>query len=280
MDERAAERGAPFAANADAPEVPVRLVPGRRWFPKGHPARRLHADPSALVGELSGLLLRILDPRCAAVVEASGFSDDPWGAVQASAQLHHVIVNGPIDDGVVAISRDFDLRADAVGYDETGSYYWGADRDILAWAHQSRLWAVLGANRSHSTRPLDLGEAEAAVADWAPVARLAGVCEPATTLLDLNSFMRSRVHGLRTTALARAYAQILLAETDPELAQISLAALSTLPSSVRRHFGAECMIAARTGRASLSGVHHNPFEWDVPAPIAAPSAMREMLRRA
>lgn len=254
-------------------DIPVRNVPGPRWFPEGHPARRLHGDPAALVGELSALLLRVLDPRCAAIVAGSDFGADPWGAVMSSARHHHVIVNGPIDDGALLIAREYDRHSAQVGYDETGSYYWGADREILAWIHQSHLWAVLGANRSHSRRPLAHGEAEAAVADWAPVARLAGVSDPATTLVELNSYMRARVGRLRRTEQSTAVARALLAETDDELALLARAAFALLPSRVRRHYGSECMAAASTADSvRLSEAGRGPGGWDVPSPIAPPTA--------
>lgn len=267
-----------FRAQSVDSHVPVRLVPGPRWFSEDHPVARLHSDASAFIGELAGILLRSLHPSSAAVLADFGLAENPWAAVRASAEFHHVIVSGPVDDGVVVISRQMDSHAEATGYDEAGSYYWGADRSLLEWTHQSRLWAMLGANRGHAQRPLLPFDSESAVQGWAPIAQLSGVPRPAGSLVELNSYMRGKVTGLRPTDVSRAYAEALLDEKDTGLLRVSHAALAVLPASVRRLFGAECMSTASVARFSLPPTSArsdlDPHAWDVPSPIAAPSALQ------
>ena len=267
-----------FRSRAADSHPPVRLVPGPRWFSEDHPVSRLHSDASAFIGELAGILLRSLHPASAAVLTDFGHAEKPWAAVRSTAELHHVIVSGPVDDGVVVISQQMDAHSAATGYDETGSYYWGSDRSLLEWTHQSRLWAMLGANRGHAQRPLLPFDSESAVQGWAPIARLSGVPRPATSLVELNSYMRGKVSGLRPTAVSRAYAEALLHEKDTGLLRVSHAAFAVLPASVRRLFGAECMSSASLSRFEMpaTSAHSDldPHAWDVPCPIAAPSALQ------
>ena len=217
-------------------------------------------------------------PSSAAVLADFGLADNPWGAVRTSAEFHHVIVSGPVDDGVVVISKQMDAHAAATGYDEAGSYYWGADRSLLDWTHQSRLWAMLGANRGHAQRPLLPFDSESAVQGWAPIAQLCGVPRPAESLIELNSYMRGTVSRLRSTAVSRAYAEALLCETDAGLLRVAHAAFAVLPASVRRLLGSECMSTASLARFEMpptsAAADLDPHAWDVPCPIAAPSALQ------
>ena len=153
-----------------------------------------------------------------------------------------------------------------------------ADRSLLEWTHQSRLWAMLGANRGHAQRPLLPSDSESAVQGWAPIARLSGVPRPAASLVELNSYMRGKVTGLHPTAVSRAYAEALLHEEDASLLRVSQAAFAVLPVSVRRLFGTECMSSTSLARfempSSSAQSDLDPHAWDVPCPIAAPSALQ------
>lgn len=259
-------------------DIPVRLVPGPRWFSEDHQVNRLHSDASAFIGELAGILLRSLMPSSAAVLADFGLANNPWNAVRSSAEFHHVIVSGPIDDGVVVISQQLDPYAATTGYDESGSYYWGADRALLEWTHQSRLWAMLGANRAHARRPLLHSDSEAAVRGWTPIANLCGVPLPAGSLVELNSYMRGQVTRLHATSVSHAYTDALLSEKDPDLMRVAHAAFAVLPASVRRLLGSECMSSASPSRFEMpptsAASDLDPHAWDVPSPIAAPSALQ------
>ncbi len=113
--------------------------------------RRLHGDPSAVVGGMRALLIQALNPLAmAGVHEHSDFRGDPWGRFQRTAGFVNLATFGPADQARAMGATVQRIHRSVRGRDPvTGRDYRADDPELLAWIHNVLADSLLVAARRY-----------------------------------------------------------------------------------------------------------------------------------
>ena len=266
-------------------------IPGPRWFAPGDAIWRVHGDTATAIGITTGLLMLAADPAFASIYEQSGAVENPWLADDYLHDLTEIATFGTIDDAVVTIEHARLDRSSYSGHTEHGSFYYGSDPELVAWAQAATTWAMLVAHQRFAENPLTAAESDEFVAESARLARLQGVQAAPTTVRGLQRLLRDSGGRARSTASGRRLAARLREtarpcprpDDDPSAVAhrrchtVVDAASSLVPSDVRRALGLPTRPSDRTavfGRILQAHEGLTSPRITAPAPIAAPSALR------
>ena len=265
-------------------------IPGPRWFSSDDPIWRVHGDVATPIGITTGLLMLTANPAVAASIEACGALEHPWSVDDYLHDLVEITTFGTVDDAVVTIEHAHRDRSAFSGTTEHGDYFYGTDPDLLKWGMAATAWSLLAAYQRFGARPLDAGESDEYVRQFAGLSHLHGARNSPTTVRELEQLLRGSRDRVRATTAGRHTARRLreTAHACPGVREDSVtahrscttvvnAAASLVPSDVRRalHLAHRAVDrAAVFGRTAEAHQGLNSTELTTPAPIAAPSAMR------
>ena len=211
---------------------------------------RVHADPVFAVAGFRALLLQALHPRAmAAVVQAGGFADDPWGRLTRTSQYVATTTYGSTRDALRAAARVRGIHPKLHAHDPfTGEVFRIDDPDLLLWVHCCEVESLLDTTRRAG---LDLSavDSERYVAEQVRSAELVGLpasMVPATEA-ELATYFRDVQPALALTAEAwEASRQLaappmpawvkLLTPARPAWHGLTALSMSTLPAWARRMY--------------------------------------------
>jgi uncharacterized protein (DUF2236 family) len=192
---------------------------GPRWFDRGRPIWRVHADASIFVGALRALLLQSLHPLAmAGVAEHSDYKADPWGRLQRTARFLTATTYGSASQAAEACAAVRRVHDRVHGTAPDGRPYDANDPHLLRWVHIAEVDSFLAAYQRFGEPPLDRLEGDEYVADMAVVAQELGVLDPPRTVADLRALLGSYRRELRGTREARDAARFMLLQPPIPLA--------------------------------------------------------------
>lgn len=213
--------------------------PGPRSTSAG-PFGRLLADPSAQVADVAALVLHLLDPSVAALLDDHPELRRPVG--WSRAPLRPLLVALATGDNPGAEQRAQELsdrlRA-ATGERADGVRYRGDDPDLVEWLVLVELACLLAAHRRFGSRPLREDEAAAVLASASPLGEWLGCGPLPRTPVALGAAVERRRDRLGLTHQGRRLIdELVRAMPRPELewlgdATRTVAAWEVLPSWAR-----------------------------------------------
>lgn len=272
------------------PACSILEIPGPRWFSPDDPVWRVHGDAATPIGITTGLLMVAAEPAFAASIEAGGAVDAPWAVDDYLHDFTEITTFGTVDDAMVTIDHALRDRRSFSGTTEQGTYFYGADPELVEWAHAATAWALLAAFQRFAAEPLTPDEADEYVRQCGRIGRLQGARTVPTTARELEQSLRStrdRAHAthagrhlasrLRETARPCSGAVDRSVSAHRSCETVVDAAASLVPSDIRRALDLPHRPmdrAAVFGRISESHQGLGRPVLTTPAPIAAPSALR------
>jgi uncharacterized protein (DUF2236 family) len=225
-----------------SPEPPVRPVdrvdPG--LFGPDSVTWRVHADPSMFIGGLRSLLIQTLHPLVmAGVADHSDYKNDPLGRFQRTAGFVGVTTYGSTIEAEAAIAMIRQVHRRVTGTAPDGRHYEANDPHLLAWVHATEVDSFLRAYQRYGGAPLSPADSDRYVDEMARLARLIGVVEPPTSVVELAATLEQFRPELRAGRQARDAVRWLLVPPFPLLGRpaygvVASAAVSLLPSWARR----------------------------------------------
>lgn len=265
-------------------------IPGPRWFGEDDPIWRVHRDAATPIGITTGLLMLAADPAYAATFEAADTVDHPWAVDDYLHDLTEITTFGTVDDAMVTIDHAYRDRESFSGTTEHGDYFYGADPELVEWAHAATTWALLSAHQRFSATPLAASESDEYVRQRSRIARLQGARHAPTTVRELEQMLRSSRGRARPTRAGRLAAVRLREAARPCSGAVDTpvsehrscrtvvdAAASLVPSEVRRALELPHRPMDRAAVFGRISEAHRGLGTPVittRAPIAAPSALR------
>jgi uncharacterized protein (DUF2236 family) len=202
---------------------------GDRWFTPEDPIWRVHADASMFPGGITSLLLQSLHPLAmAGVAGHSGYKGDPWGRLQRTSHYLATTTFGTIEDAEAAIARVRSIHERVRGRDHRGRPYRADDPHLLLWVHAAEVDSFLRAHQAFGARALDPAEADRYVEQTGVAARLLGVVDAPSSVVELGHVLDSYRPELEATAAAREAARFLL--LNPPLPLVARPGYGTLAS--------------------------------------------------
>lgn len=254
----------------------------------GSVAWRVNADPSNAVGGVRALLAQVAHPLVAAgVSQHSGYRDDPWRRLDATAAFVATVTYG--DDAAVERAGAMVRRVHegVHGVDEvTGKRYDARDPELLLWVHATLVHSLLIAYRRCGGW-LPSGQAERYVAEMAHAGTLVGIAEDDVprTRAELRAELEKGSASLRSSPGADDVLRFVLdAPVAPVLKPASRvvveAALALLPSHVRAVLGVDRPVpvapaAALAAAAMISGLR---AATSVPRAVLGPARFAAVTR--
>jgi len=238
--------------------------------------RVVHSDLAPmLIGGMASLLLQSLHPAAMAGVSShSRYREDPLGRLERTALFVGTTTFRSRDEAEAAIRRVRKIHGTVNGVSGDGDPYDATDPHLVAWVHVAEVRSFLSAYQRYGARPLSRHEADAYVADMAPVAKDLGATEVPTTVDELDAQLEAFRPELRLSAPAKEARNFVLVgvrRTPHEMAAygvLSAAAQGTLPTWARRSLRLPAIpladrLAVRPAAGLLAGV----MRWVVP-PLA------------
>ena len=275
---------------AESSDCSILDVPGPRWFHPGDPIWRVHGDAATPIGITTGLLMLVANPAFAAVLSECGVADKPWAVDDYLHDLVEISTFGTVDDAMVVIDHAHRDRSSFSGTTEQGDYFYGADPELVEWAHAAITWALLAAFQRFGPQPLTPVESDQYVRQCAGIGHLHGTRTSPTTVRELEQLLRGARGRARATEAGRAAARNLRATARPcpgpvdtsvtahrSCVTVVDAAASLVPSDVRRALDLPHRPMDRTAVFSRITRAHQGLGRPMlttRAPIAAPSSMR------
>lgn len=167
---------------------------------------RVHADPVYAVAGFRALLLQALHPRAmAAVAQAGGFDDDPWGRLTRTSQYVATITYGTEREALRAAARVRGIHRRLRATDPfTGEPFRIDSPDLLLWIHCCEIDSLLETTRRGGLELTD-AEADRYVAEQVRAAELVGLdasTVPAS-VAELAEYFRATRPYLALTPEAR-----------------------------------------------------------------------------
>ena len=203
--------------------------------------RRVHGDPSMLVGGLRALLLQSLHPLVmAGVADHSGYRDRPWQRLERTAAFISSVTYGTTSEAMEAIASVRRVHQRVVGVAPDGRSYAAADPELLAWVYACSIDSFLRAYLRYGCH-LDLSDQEKYVQETSRVGELLGVVAPPRSRDELGGCLSDRPE-LAVGAQARQAVRFLLfpplrASARLPYAVVAAAAIELLPSWARLKLG-------------------------------------------
>lgn len=226
---------------ADAKAAVIWDSPGDRWHTPDSIIWHVNGDAAMYAGGIRSLLLQALHPAAmAGVAGHSGYRSDPWGRLQRTSEFLAMTTYGPIPEAEDLISRIRSIHERVRGKTDDGTPYRASDPHLLEWVHLAETESFLTGFHHFGDRELTQAEADAYVAEAAPVGEMLGAINLPRTETELHAALEAYRPELRSSAAARDTVLFLVRTPPvpwiarPGYWMLVAGALSTLPSWARR----------------------------------------------
>ena len=200
----------------------------------------VHRDAAMLIGGIRALFYQVLHPLAmAGVADHSDYRHDPLGRLRRTAAFVGTTTFGTTSEATNAIHSVRRIHERVSGTAPNGTHYRANDPHLLGWVHATEVDSFLSAHQAYGSNHLADDEADQYVAEMAAVARLLGVLDPPTTVVELEATLASYEPELHVGRQARSAVRFLLLPDLPAVARapygvLSAAALQLLPRDARR----------------------------------------------
>jgi uncharacterized protein (DUF2236 family) len=217
---------------------------GERWHGRDDVIWHVNSDAAMYAGGIRSLLLQTLHPAAmAGVAGHSGYKSDPWGRLQRTSEFIAMTTYGPIPSALTLIERVKAVHERVRGKTDDGTPYRASDPHLLEWVHITETQSFLAAFHHFGDRTLSQAEADAYVAQAAPVGELLGAVDLPRTEAELLASIERFRPELRASAAARDTVEFLLRQPPipwparPGYWMLAAGAIATLPVWARRELG-------------------------------------------
>lgn len=189
--------------DADAKAAAIWDSPGERWHTPDSVIWHVNGDAAMYVGGIRSLLLQALHPAAmAGVAGHSGYRSDPWGRLQRTSEFIAMTTYGPIPEAEKMIARIRSIHERVRGKTDDGISYRASDPHLLEWVHLAETESFLTGFHRFGDRKLTQDEADAYVAQAAPVGKMLGAINLPRTERELHAALSAYRPELRTSAAA------------------------------------------------------------------------------
>ncbi len=226
---------------ADAKAALIWDSPGERWHARESIIWHVNGDAAMYAGGIRSLLLQALHPvAMAGVAGHSGYRSDPWGRLQRTSEFLAMTTYGPVPEAEKMISKIRGIHERVRGKTDEGMPYRASDPHLLEWVHLAETESFLTGFHQFGDHKLTQEEADAYVADAAPVGELLGAVDLPRTEAELHAALDAYRPELRSSAAALDTVAFLVRTPPvPWLARpgywmLVAGAISTLPMWARR----------------------------------------------
>ncbi|MHA6523720.1 oxygenase MpaB family protein [Tessaracoccus sp. G1721] len=230
--------------DADEKAFHIWQVDGDRWHTPDDVIWHVNGDAAMYAGGIRSLLLQTLHPAAmAGVAGHSGYRSDPWGRLQRTSEFIATTTYGPIPSALALIERVRSVHERVRGKTDDGTPYRASDPHLLEWVHITETQSFLASFQHFGDRTLSRQEADAYVAQAAPVGELLGAVDLPRTEAELLAALERFRPELRVSAAARDTVDFLLRQPPvpwparPGYWMLAAGAISTLPVWARRELG-------------------------------------------
>ena len=227
--------------DADAKAAVIWDSPGERWHAPDSVIWHVNGDAAMYAGGIRSLLLQALHPAAmAGVAGHSGYRSDPWGRLQRTSEFLAMTTYGPIPSAEKMIAKIRGIHQRVRGKSDDGTPYRASDPHLLQWVHLAETESFLTGFHIFGDRKLTQAEADAYVAEAAPVGELLGAVDLPRTEAELHAALEAYRPELRASEAAHDTVSFLVRTPPvPWLARpgywmLVAGAISTLPMWARR----------------------------------------------
>ena len=230
--------------DADAKAQLIWEVDGERWHTPDDVIWHVNGDAAMYAGGIRSLLLQTLHPAAiAGVAGHSGYKSDPWGRLQRTSEFIATTTYGPIPSALALIDRVRAVHERVRGKTDDGTPYRASDPHLLEWVHITETQSFLASFQHFGDRTLRQEEADAYVAQAAPVGELLGAVDLPRTEGEMLAALERFRPELRASEAARDTVDFLLRQPPipwparPGYWMLAAGAISTLPVWARTELG-------------------------------------------
>ncbi|MGE0877173.1 MAG: oxygenase MpaB family protein [Acidimicrobiia bacterium] len=199
------------------------------WYGADSPVRLIHADASMFPAGVRALLLQSLHPLpMAAVVDQSGFRDDPWGRLQRTAAFIARTTYGSSSQAAAACEVVRRVHGTVKGTTPDGRPYDASDPHLLEWVHVAEVDSFVKAHKVYGTTKLSAADYDRYADELARVAIELGVDDPPRTMAGVAERIDAFRPELEGTQAAREACRFLARPRELGVAaQVPYAAIFT-----------------------------------------------------
>lgn len=230
--------------DADAKATAIWDSPGERWHSPASVIWHVNGDAAMYAGGIRSLLMQALHPAAmAGVAGHSGYRSDPWGRLQRTSEFLALTTYGPIPDAEAMIAKIRGIHERVRGKTDDGTPYRASDPHLLEWVHLAETESFLTGFHQFGDRKLTREEADAYVAEAAPVGEMLGAMDLPRTEAELHAALERYRPELRASPPALDTVAFLIKTPPvpwiarPGYWMLAAGAISTLPMWARRELG-------------------------------------------
>ena len=227
--------------DADAKAALIWDSPGERWNPRDSIIWHVNGDAAMYAGGIRSLLLQALHPAAmAGVAGHSGYRSDPWGRLQRTSEFLAMTTYGPIPMAEEMITKIRGIHERVRGKTDDGTPYFASDPHLLEWVHLAETESFLTGFHNFGDRRLTQEEADAYVAEAAPIGEMLGAVDLPRTEAALHAALDAYRPELRSSEPALDTVAFLVRSPPvpwiarPGYWMLVAGAISTLPVWVRQ----------------------------------------------
>lgn len=227
--------------DADAKAATIWDSPGERWNAPESVIWHVNGDAAMYAGGIRSLLLQALHPAAmAGVAGHSGYRSDPWGRLQRTSEFIAMTTYGPIPKAEEMITKIRSIHERVRGKSDDGTPYRASDPHLLEWVHLAETESFLAGFHQFGDRKLTQEEADAYVAQAAPVGEMLGAIDLPRTEAELHAALEAYRPELRASTAAMDTVSFLVRTPPvpwiarPGYWMLVAGAVSTLPAWTRR----------------------------------------------
>ncbi len=180
----------------------------------------VHADASAVVGGVCGLIWGALEPLTThGTATHSSYADDPLARLGRTASFVVACTYGPTAVADRMIENVRRTHESVAGIAPDGRRYAAADPDLLAWVYGTQTEGNILAHLRYHPDPLDEADLDRYVAEYAVIARRLGAEPLPNTRAELRDYLEGMRPRLAVTEETRDVLRFLLGGSgdDPML---------------------------------------------------------------
>jgi uncharacterized protein (DUF2236 family) len=171
----------------------------------------VHADASAVVGGVCGLIWGALEPLTTHGTAAhSSYADDPLARLGRTASFVVACTYGPTSVADRMIENVRRMHRTVAGTAPDGRPYSAADPDLLAWVYGTQTEGNILAHLRYHPSPLDDADLDRYVAEYAVIARRLGAERLPETRAELHGYLEGMRPRLAVTEETRDVLRFLL----------------------------------------------------------------------
>ncbi len=200
----------------------------------------VHADASAVVGGVCGLIWGALEPLTThGTATHSSYADDPLARLGRTASFVVACTYGPTAVADRMIENVRRMHRSVAGIAPDGRPYSAADPDLLAWVYGTQTEGNILAHLRYHPDPLAEADLDRYVAEYAVIARRLGAEQLPQTRAELREYLEGMRPRLAVTEETRDVLRFLLGGSggDPLLkagsALLARAAFDLMPRWAR-----------------------------------------------